>query len=1260
MFIAVLTIVLAIAISFARFSLPFMDEYRDELITFFSEQLDQPLDVTAIVAEWHGMGPRIRLVGLALLDKEGGAPLLVLNSIVVGIDILETILTGSLQINSVILDGVGLTVTRDESGNILVQGLGATPQGASGRGGQLFAAWLLSRDHIAITANQIKWQDKMRGGVARTIRELSIELRNDRNRHQLEGSALLPDFEDQRITFAIDMRGDILGSQAWGGKAYIEAKAIRVGQLPVGLLIPGLRAERGIVTAKVWATWRDGVLHSVSGRAEIENPLLTKVMDDISGSRKQARQFDFTLARGDFLWQRQRQGWGLALKDFVLERGGRHWPSSEIQFFLSGGDQGAPEVAARLSYLDAKDATDFFNFLGIIPGSASVLIDRLRPAGRLYSVSGNFSGKSRFDISASFQDLEIEGDSRVPMISGVDGRFMANERTGFLQLSSAAIRVAYKDVLRAPLILGHVDGGIEWEKSGGQGWFISTKDFRIQNKDIQLRASGRGEWSMDEAQSPWMDLLIGFTVPDISVVSRYLPAGVMRPGLVAWLDRAFPAGHVPYGEVMLYGPLRAFPFAGDEGVFEVRFNVEDGILDYAPGWPRIEEVEAEVVFNNKSMAINITEGKSLSSSLKGARASIDDLAANPALLVVEGEAEGPASDILRYILDSPLNKKFGPYFNESIATGQANISMLLKKKLAPGTFPEIDGHLKLMENKLTLSRDGLSFENLAGELGFTHEGLYAHDIEATVLGMKADINIQTAQEAGQLVTHIYSVGTAGAEKIAELLAAPLFANLEGEALWNAAITIPPVDPTGMINASLQIRSDLKGVAINLPFPLEKASDDTLDLSLNIPLPRSRDAPLTFRLGEVLHGILDVDEKMSLERGEIVFGDEMARLPDHYGLRLSGSMPFFSFSKWLPYMEDSEQDLLDNRQSLIRSISVEVGQLEIFGHVFHDTEVRALWRPDYWDISAISEELKGDIEYPRKEGRALAMDLEYLHIRESEGGGGDDMDPRDLPELQVNSRLLTLHDIQLGALELRTQRRSKGVHIGKLSLASEAMEIAATGDWLSNGRGGQWSDFNVVLDSDNLGKALAQLGFVESINEGVGHIEISARWEGSPMSFSREKAAGTMSLRIENGRLVDIEPGAGRVFGLVNLRALPRRLSLDFSDIFNKGFAFDHIKGDFVFSKGIASTRDLKIKGPAAKIEIEGKINLVERSYDQVVTVMPEVSSGLPVAGAVVGGVGVGAAILLAEQLFKPEIEKATRVKYSVTGSWDDPVITPLQ
>lgn len=131
-------------------------------------------------------------------------------------------------------------------------------------------------------------------------------------------------------------------------------------------------------------------------------------------------------------------------------------------------------------------------------------------------------------------------------------------------------------------------------------------------------------------------------------------------------------------------------------------------------------------------------------------------------------------------------------------------------------------------------------------------------------------------------------------------------------------------------------------------------------------------------------------------------------------------------------------------------------------------------------------------------------------------------------------------------------------------------------------------------------------------------------------------------------------------GLLSFQALPRRLSLDFSDLFQKGFAFDRIEGNFVIENGQAETDNLFMDGPSAHILARGRVGLAAEDYDQRVTVIPNMSGGLPLAAALAGGVVPGAAMLLVERLFKPQIDNVGRVEYQVTGPWSAPVVERVE
>ena len=167
------------------------------------------------------------------------------------------------------------------------------------------------------------------------------------------------------------------------------------------------------------------------------------------------------------------------------------------------------------------------------------------------------------------------------------------------------------------------------------------------------------------------------------------------------------------------------------------------------------------------------------------------------------------------------------------------------------------------------------------------------------------------------------------------------------------------------------------------------------------------------------------------------------------------------------------------------------------------------------------------------------------------------------------------------------------------------------------------------------------------------------WGGGPRADFLELLDGTVKLRLDNGQLEEVEPGAGRVLGLVSFVALPRRLSLDFRDVFNKGFGYDSITGSFEFVDGVASTCDMSLTGPAADIGIVGQVDLTTREYRQGAVISATVGNTLPIVGAVVGGPPGAAAMLIFSQIFKKPLQEVGQVYYEMSGPWEEPVVESI-
>jgi len=268
-------------------------------------------------------------------------------------------------------------------------------------------------------------------------------------------------------------------------------------------------------------------------------------------------------------------------------------------------------------------------------------------------------------------------------------------------------------------------------------------------------------------------------------------------------------------------------------------------------------------------------------------------------------------------------------------------------------------------------------------------------------------------------------------------------------------------------------------------------------------------------------------------------------------------------------------------------------------------------------------------------------------------------PASLPPLHLQVSDLRLGKAKLGEARLETWPTDQGMHIDQLRAQSKNVQITAAGDWTGDEKR---SHTHLAIDfaSEDVARMLDALGFAGIFQGGRTSAHLDATWPGGPSALALANMDGTLKVDVANGRILEVQPGVGRLFGLISVTELPRRLSLDFGDVVGKGFGFDSITGDFRFADGNARTDNLKIRAPAAEISVTGRAGLKARDYDQEVRVVPHVGSSLPIVGALAGG-PIGAAAGLAVQgILGKGLNKAAGKRYHVTGSWDKPEFTPVE
>src|SRR5690606_23526968 len=268
---------------------------------------------------------------------------------------------------------------------------------------------------------------------------------------------------------------------------------------------------------------------------------------------------------------------------------------------------------------------------------------------------------------------------------------------------------------------------------------------------------------------------------------------------------------------------------------------------------------------------------------------------------------------------------------------------------------------------------------------------------------------------------------------------------------------------------------------------------------------------------------------------------------------------------------------------------------------------------------------------------------------------NDVDPARIPPLALDIGDLRLADAALGSASLRTRSTGAGMQVEQFKAQTRGQTIAASGSWTGRGDAAR-TRLQVDLASDDFGRLLSGLGHVGSLDGGEGRVSLTAGWTGGPMQFALVNVSGNLKGEVRDGRLLEVEPGAGRVLGLLSIAELPRRLMLDFRDFFSKGFAFNHAGGDIRIADGVASTGDLRIEGPAARINIRGDADLRTETFNQTIEVLPRSGNLLTVAGALAGG-PVGAAIgAAANAVLRKPLGQIGAKTYRVSGPWKDPKV----
>lgn len=1288
-------IVAAVTLSALRLLLPHIPSYRDEVETWLSLRLGHPVNIGAMSAQLQGLGAALRFTDVTLLDQARGLdsaqrldqapgvdpapladqpqrlPLFSFREVVVKVDLWHSLLTLRPQFGPLTLVGVELEVAREADGSLHVAGMPAV-SGAGVGADKLGLGWLLDRDYISLVNSSVRWRDNSRGrNSVLTFSNLRLAVIKAGKRHRIGGEIGLPQALGNSLTFMLDANGDLRDGSQWSGTGYVRGQGLRLAPLRALLTTINVPAVEGVLNSEVWVNWRAGSVVSTLGSVQIRAPVIHGGL----------ARWDAAAALAHFNWRVVSGGWLLNVSRWQVDSAAAAGtPGAAWVVRRTGGAKPVWEIAANQVQLQP---------IGRIALAANLLNAEQREAMHALQIQGQVNDAymrvtedrddQPFYLRGTFNDVGFRPWRKLPGASGLDGSVEANSRAAMVHVKSERAQIDVPRLFREPLRIDRLTGDMVARKQDAS-WTVWSERVELSNADVS--AEGSFQLHIPRDGSPDLDLAANFRNGQATATSRYLPVGVLPVATVAWLDRAIVAGTVPAGGVVFRGPLDQFPFSRAQGRFEVRFAVEDGVLDYAARWPRLEQLYAEVVFSEHSMRIRGQRARILDAAITDVEVGIEELSAHRSVLHVKGRGDGPAATGLAFLTTTPLGDTVGQRLRGWKGDGPIGVELDMKIPLRAGANNDVAGTIRFDGAELISDDAQVDVRALRGELRFDHEGIRGNALSATVLSQPALVDVKTS---GDGTVWFNGAGTTSGAALAERFSADILRGLHGPLSWRGSLRLPHRNAGAP--AEVQIHSDLQNVMINAPYPLGKGSMERRDSEVKILLDNAGAGevgiiPINVRYGNNVSAVLALHRQQAQwrpQRADVRIGRGPAHMPTEDGIHLFARLDKLDVDAWreLVLPASANNSIATESASAsalaLREADFEVGQVQWLSRRFNEVHIGVMLGPDAWNVDVSSDTLSGTVMVPQRVQDPVVIDLTRLYLNPmmdrqdpaTEASKSKIAPPWGAAAAAEDPRLgrgfrLTADDFRygewaLGRMQLRAQPVTEGLRFDQVKFGDGPTAISAHGSWLWTPSGAT-SRWHVEMRSADMGRTLTGFGYANTMRGGLGTVGFDLNWTGGPAQFTLRGLDGEINIDSTQGRLLEVEPGAGRIFGLLSLQALPRRLDLDFSDLFAKGFAFDHIGGKFVLTQGVAKTSDMVMEGPAAVVQVSGSVNLVEKTYDHRVKVLPKVTSSLPLAVGVAATPLAGAAAWLAEKILRDPLSDLAQANYRVTGPWQSPLV----
>ncbi|GGW84020.1 YhdP family protein [Alteromonas halophila] len=1232
--LAVVLVLFAVLLSVMRYALPHIEHKKHLLEDYVNQQYGVNLSIDSVHAVWQRSGPSIVLENVALAQDARSPVALQVDKVYVEVDFWQSLTQQLVSSNRFELVGLDLDINTDrldgssDSDFPVVEALK-----------RLFLEQL---QQFSLRTGEVSLTQAGKQHVF-DIEQLSWLNRDAR--HQGRGTIQVRDISANSASFIIDLHGN---HEALKGTFYAKAEELDISPYVSDLLDTKRPLTESRANFEIWADIVDSDVAAV--QMEIERSLLQWGGEAVSPLYTGLRAGSIQALPHD-------GGWNLRVDQLILDSVNQTMVTDLI-------GKVTPQGEWLLNTVKPVPISPFLMLTPLLMSEASEEeLQALNPQGQLATLQIRRQSQG-LSVAAKLLDVSWNQTSQIPGMSGLEAELFWDKQQGAVLLSANDEPIAADksmpgdfmlDALRAELYVYPLSTG------KARQWELLMPVAELNTDKISLSPAARYNLSTGH-----LDVYADIDSLPLAGVDQLFP-DIMGEKTAGYLSRAFAGqGQVENARILFSGKPQAFPYPDNSGIFQAYVSLTDSDFMFSPDWPALSELDLNLYFVNDSLVMESERAMLDGVEIRDMSAAIPGLS-GASTLSIYATGAGTGESLTSLMTQSGIADSLGKVLDKQVQiTGPVSSQLALHIPLN-GDRVTATGTATLTSNPVYITATNMQFNDVSGDVSFNNDHISATALSARLLEQPLTLTLEGQQQQDN---YNLTLAAAGQWDTATLLARlnPDFQQyVAGVSDWQAEVALLLGAQSYRYTAS--IAAQLAGVASDLPAPFNNRPTDNRVLRISSEGDETA-STISADVGDSIRfdGLLPHAE-LQFSRAHLALGNS-----DFTGLgmgfSISADLPQVDIGRWYDTV-----DLIVSSQSeggeageatqnqlfaVPERIFVKAGTLQVGGQTLKDVDVTAKQRNKDWQLDINAAQARATVNiYDQWLNRGIEVDADFMQLQTvSSASDGEDIMARSwradtLPPIYLHCQQCTINDIELGEVILDVERNDKGMLIKQASANSKHGKLVATGQW-------NFADSHSVtrmtgtLDSNDVGDMLESYGVQTGIKDSEADISFVLSWPDSPMDFTLEKISGEVDWGLTDGYLTELSDQGSRIFTLFSLNSLVRKLSLDFRDVFAKGFFYDEMGGSLRIADGKAFTDDTEIDGGAGDIEIRGYTDLKAATLNYDVSFTPNVTGNLPVLVYFLATPPTALAALAIDQVLT-SAKVISNVNYKVSGTLNDPV-----